>query len=181
MEKDNMWKPLIQQGSKVFRHDQDKTSAALIVRYLTDRRRPVTLEIQREMVEQELSLNSTGAGGVVASDPKKDKERFEKKIKDLGIKLQEALARSDQSQREESEDYIAEFQRKLELRNEDQRRLEVDMHQLYRDMEKRYGEEMREMTKAIREKELKLQEHHVQMTVMKELICICGGIEHWKQ
>jgi hypothetical protein len=168
MEKDNLWKPLIQQGSRVFRQDQDKISATSIVRYLMDRRRPVVLDIQREMVEQELPLNSTGAGGVVSSALEEDKERFEAKIRDLEIKLAEALAKSDQSQREEIEDYIAEFQRKLELRDEDQRRLEADTHQLYRDMEKRYEEEMRDMQKAMREKEEALREHHVQMTVMKE-------------
>jgi hypothetical protein len=168
MEKDNLWKPMIQQGSKVFRQDQDKVSAELIVGYLMERRRPVILDIQREMVEQELPLGSTGAGEVVASDLEKDKEHFERKIKDLEAKLQEALAHKDQSQREEIEDFIAEFQRKLELREEDQRRLEADTHQLYKDMEKRYEDEMREMTEALREKEKAIQETQLQMTVMKE-------------
>jgi hypothetical protein len=168
MEKDNLWKPLIQQGSKVFRQDSDKSSATSIVRYLIDRARPVILDIQREMVEQELPLNSTGAGHVVSTDLEKDKARFEAKIRSLEIKLAEALAAHDQSQKEEIEDYIAEFQRKLELRDEDQRRLEADTHQLYRDMEKRYEEEMRVMQEAVREKEERLREHHLEMRVMRE-------------
>ncbi|KAH7094262.1 P-loop containing nucleoside triphosphate hydrolase protein [Paraphoma chrysanthemicola] len=163
-----LWKPLIEKGSRVFRHDKQEASALAIVRYLIKRKKPVVLDIQREMVEQNLPLGQTGAGGVVASGIEKEKEWFEKRLKDLEIQLHEALAKRDKSQREDIEDMMAEYRRKLDIREEDQRRLEADTKQLYKDMEKRYEEEMKEMNKAIREKELTIQETRMQVTMMQE-------------
>jgi hypothetical protein len=163
-----LWKPMIDQGSKVFRHDKKEVSARSIVQYLIERKRPIVLDIQREMVEQDLLLGETGAGGEVASSVEKEKQWFEKKLGDLQKQLNEALASRDKSSKEEIEEYMAEIRRKLELREEDQKRLEADTTQLYKEMEKRYENEMKEMTKAIHAKELAIQETQMQVTMMRE-------------
>jgi hypothetical protein len=165
----HLWKPLIDQGSKVFRHDKDKASAETIVRYLIDRKRPVVLSIQTEMVEQKLSLGETGAGGVVSSSVEEEKKWFEQRLGALEKKLGEALAKRDKDQKEEIEEAMVEFRRKLEKREEDQRRLEADTEQLYAEMKKRYEEEMKETTKAIREKEMDIQKMRMEVTMMKEV------------
>jgi hypothetical protein len=168
MREDFLWKPMIDQGSKVLRHDKKEISARSIVQYLIERKRPVVLDIQREMVEQALPLGETGAGEEVSSGVEKEKQWFEKKLGDLQQQWTEALASRDQSSKEEIEDYMAEIRRKLELREEDQKRLEADTNQLYKEMQKRYEDEMKDMTNAIHEKELAIQETRMQVTMMKE-------------
>jgi hypothetical protein len=41
-----LWKPMIDRGSKVFRHDRKEVSARSIVQYLMERKLPIVLDIQ---------------------------------------------------------------------------------------------------------------------------------------
>jgi hypothetical protein len=162
-----LWKPMIDQGSKVFRHDKKEVSARSIVQYLIERKLPIVLDIQREMVDQDMLLGETGAGGELASGVEKEKQWFEKKLGDLQKHLNEALASRDKSSKEEIEEHMAEIRHKLELRDEDKKRLDADTAQLYREMEKRYETEMKQLMKAIHEKELAIQETQMQVTMMR--------------
>jgi hypothetical protein len=119
------------------------------------------------MVEQDLLLCETGAGGELASGVEKEKQWFEKKLDELQEHLNEALARRDKSSKEEIEEHMAEIRHKLELRDEEKKRLDADTAQLYREMEKRYENEMRELMNAIHEKELSIQETQMQVTMMR--------------
>jgi hypothetical protein len=112
-------------------------------------------------------LGETGAGGELASGVEKEKQWFEKKLGDLQKHLNEALASRDKSSKEEIEEHMAEIRHKLELRDEDKKRLDADTAQLYREMEKRYETEMKQLMKAIHEKELAIQETQMQVTMMR--------------
>ena len=162
------WKPMIEQGSQVFRHDAGRTSGLKIMQYLIDRKRPVTLDIQREMVDQKLQLGQTGAGVEVASEVEKAKQYYDQRLKDLQTQLADALSKQDHDRKEEIEETKAEFESKISRGQEELRRMQADSEQLYEEMKQRHEKEMAEMTKSMHEKELAIQQSQMQLNMLKE-------------
>jgi hypothetical protein len=74
----DFWGHCVQKGSKVFRQDQGKDSAVNIINYLVNIRRPVVLEIQHEMVDQNKTLDQTSAGVEIQGDLAKAQAEQEK-------------------------------------------------------------------------------------------------------
>ncbi|KAF2690593.1 hypothetical protein K458DRAFT_473787 [Lentithecium fluviatile CBS 122367] len=162
------WKPMIDQGSKVFRQDSGQTSGLKILKYLIDRKQPVTLDIQREMVDQNLQLGQTGAGAEVASEVEKAKQYYDKRLKELQDELAEALSKQDHDRKEEIEEAKAEFESRIQRGQDELRRMQANSEQLYEEMKQRHEKEMEEMVKSIREKELAIQESRTQVNMLKE-------------
>jgi hypothetical protein len=163
-----LWKPMIDQGSKVFRQDNGLVSAMRIIQYLIDTRRPVILDIQREMVDQKMQLGQTGAGSEVATEVEKAKQYYDKRIKDLETELRDALSKQDHERREEIEDTKKEFQSKLLKGQDELRRLQADTDELHEEMKKRYEKDIEEMKDAIQQKEVAIREADMKMTMLQE-------------
>jgi predicted nuclease with TOPRIM domain len=163
-----LWKPMIDQGSKVFRQDNGPVSAMRIIQYLIDTRRPVVLDIQREMVDQKMQLGQTGAGSEVATEVEKAKQYYDKRIKDLETELRDALSKQDHERREEIEDTKKEFQSKLLKGQDELKRLQADTDELHEEMKKRYEKDIEEMKDAIQQKEVAIREADMKMTMLQE-------------
>lgn len=115
-----LWKRMVDLGSHICRQDQDKQSATKIIKYLMDRKKPLTLDIQREMVDQKLELLHTGAGSELASAVEMLIQRYEKRLKQVEEELKEALEKKDQARQallqsaiEEHEDTIQKNQNEI--------------------------------------------------------------------
>ena len=163
-----LWKPMIEQGSKVFRHDAGRTSGLRIMQYLIDRKRPVTLDIQREMVDKKLQLGQTAAGVEVASEVEKAKQYYDGRLKDLQTQLAEALSKQDHDRKEEIEETKAEFESKISRGQDELRRMQADSEQLYEEMKQRHEKEMAEMKRSMHEKELAIQQSQMQLNALKD-------------
>lgn len=163
-----LWKPMIDQGSKVFRQDNGKVSAMRIIQYLIDTKRPVILDIQREMVDQKMQLGQTGAGSEVASEVEKAKQWYDRKIKDLETELRDALSKQDYERKEEIEDTKQEFQSMLLKGQDEFRQLQADTDKLHEEMKKRYEKDLDEMKNAIQQKEVAFREAEMKMTMLEE-------------
>lgn len=59
LEDPRFWKHMIDRGSVVFRHDSARKSAAEIVNYLIQKKRPVVLDIRKEMIDKKMKLLNT--------------------------------------------------------------------------------------------------------------------------
>jgi hypothetical protein len=160
-----LWKPLIQQGSKVFRQNDKRQSAAKIIKYLIDRKQPVTLDIQREMVDQNLTLAQTGAGTEVATDVEKQRLYYEQRLRDLETQLQEAVAKNQLDRREDLEEAKAEFEAKVLRYQEDTIRLQADTNQLLEEMKRRYETDLEDMTQKL---ELARQAGELEVAKLRE-------------
>ncbi|ORX97297.1 P-loop containing nucleoside triphosphate hydrolase protein [Clohesyomyces aquaticus] len=161
------WKHMIQQGSEVFRQDKGRASAQEIVNYLIEKRRPVTLDIQREMVDQNMQLNETGAGAEIVSAVDQAKRYYEQKLEETRVKLEAAIARKDDDQKEELEEYKKEMERKMAKDQEDIRRLQANSEQLHEETMRKHKEEMLQLTQIIQEKDKQLQEYQHQTDQLK--------------
>ena len=76
------WKPLIQSGAQSRRFTGTSESALEIIS-LAQGNTPVSLRIQRELVDRSLTLKKTEAGKRVEGDRNKMGKRYNKSLKDL--------------------------------------------------------------------------------------------------
>ena len=173
------WKKMIEQGSQVFRQDKGRTSALRIVQYLIDKKRPVTLDIQREMVDKKLQLVQTGAGIEVATELERATKYFEKRMTDLQSQLQDALNKRDSEEKKELEELIADLKEQNSKRQKDTEKLMKDTEQLDKEVKERYERELAEMQvqmemlKESHSHELKLQKLQLQQKWKEEMMrCI---------
>ena len=89
MQDTNLWAPMIGHGSKVMRHDNKKVSGSEILRYLLERRTRVTLEIQKELVDENKQLDATQAGHALITEMERLKKGYEEKLAKLERRLEE--------------------------------------------------------------------------------------------
>lgn len=135
-----LWKKMIDHGSKVYRHDNEKRSATKIIDYLIARKRPVTLDIQREMVDQEKDLVDTGAGSELASNVELLIKNYERKLKNLERELREAREKHNQEDREILEQAKREYQDGLAKQRREMAALKISSEQLIEQARKRVEE-----------------------------------------
>ncbi|KAF2642479.1 hypothetical protein P280DRAFT_447896 [Massarina eburnea CBS 473.64] len=164
-EQSILWKTMIEHGSKVFRQDREIASATTIIEYLMARRISMTLDIQHEMVDQKLQLGQTGAGAEVTSEIEKQRQRYERKLKEVESLLLEALEKKDGEETDCLQDALKEFQLKKKKRDYEAIKMQDDEKMLHEEMKTRYEKQMEDLTKSMAEKELKIQ---AQVASLKE-------------
>ena len=99
--KDDFWRDMIQNQSKVFRQDSGRTSAIRIIEYLVSRyrgssRSRPTLDIQKQMIDQRKPLGETGAGQEVQVWLTQQREAYERKLVLMKLEWEQALREEDE-------------------------------------------------------------------------------------
>ncbi|EHK42553.1 hypothetical protein TRIATDRAFT_137421 [Trichoderma atroviride IMI 206040] len=89
------WGEMIQKNSIMKEHDGSAASALSIISELVDRDGGAVLNIQKQMVDQNLSLDGTDAGRYLQKDLLEARERHEKEIAELKKNIQQAIAEQD--------------------------------------------------------------------------------------
>jgi hypothetical protein len=131
----------------VSRHDDGKTSAMNIIKDLVARKLPVTLDIQREMVDQNLELQQTGAGNELNSTLENLVDYYEKKLKDLEVDMNSRI-KSNQEERDLLEASRKEYQENLAKTQADLLNLHTSAEQLMQAATKRHEESAEKMKLA---------------------------------
>lgn len=143
------WKNMIEKGSKVFRHDKGRKSAAEIINYLINKRNPVVLDIQTEMIEEKKKLVDTAAGAEVATDLERKTEKWSQELADLKMELREAIEKRDEDAKKEIREMRVELQTKLDREANSMQKLQADYDQLHQQMNEQYRKDLQELTDAI--------------------------------
>jgi hypothetical protein len=153
------WGEMMYRGSKVLRHDQRKHSAKEILKYLIDQRisnnRATPLAIQREMMVERKALSQTGAGAEMMSQLERQKQEYERKLRDLRRDLEEAITSRDKDLQAQIEKLTREAEAKRAQDEADRQKLEADSVAILKLLT-----EQRDQENAQREKE---EEQHEQM------------------
>ncbi|KAL7948668.1 P-loop containing nucleoside triphosphate hydrolase protein [Trichoderma barbatum] len=89
------WGEMILNKSIMKEHDGSEASALAIISKLVDKEGGVVLDIQRQMVDQNLSLDDTVAGRYLQKDLIEARERYEKEIAELKKIIEQAMAEED--------------------------------------------------------------------------------------
>jgi DNA repair exonuclease SbcCD ATPase subunit len=165
IENKEFWGGMMGKGSRVFRHDNGLDSAKVIVDHLVKKKRPVVLEIQKQLVDQGMTLEETAAGMALYQEI----QHHVTKLSDTIKELQKELASSrDKDDREEIELQLKEMAQKMRERERDQRRLQESWEQMMEEDRKRRDAAEMERERLMTEKHA-LEIERVMMRHQSEL------------
>jgi hypothetical protein len=160
----DFWGDMASHGSRVFRHEDSRASAMNIVTYILDQRRTAVLQIQRQMVDEGKSLDETAAGQEVERELLKQREHFEKRLKEAQEEMNEAIEEGNRHAIEEAAEDRARFQKKIDALSKGSADIKISMQKLLEQKEAEVSQAIRDLQLA-RQKRLddtKKQEKRVE-------------------
>jgi epoxyqueuosine reductase QueG len=132
---DSFWGEMVKAGSVVRRHDQGARSAQAIVKELVQMRRNMVLDIQKEMVDNNKTLDETAAGISLEGDLKRQAARHMKELEEVKMELKEARAKRNTKEAEELKNLKEELEAKARKIDEDRAMLKVDYGKMKEDVQ----------------------------------------------
>ena len=166
----DFWKRMIDQGSTVFRHDDQKQSAVKIIQYLISRRKRVVLDIQHDMVDKGMTLDQTAAGQEVQGEIVKLREYYEKQIKEIREEMKEVIDAKDKEAEEILRSLRSEMngmEAKMEKTREDLVKMCADKDQLKEQLDKQYEQERERMLNDILQNEKKIAQNEFEIDSLR--------------
>lgn len=113
--KDQFFKPALEKGAQLLRHDGTVKSARTVLRYLTDSH-PTTLRIQQEIVDERKPIEQTAAGSELRQTLEEQANRHKEEIRNLRAELETAMQARDEETR-------GDLQKALEKKQQDYLRI----------------------------------------------------------
>lgn len=135
IETEEFWGGMVARGSRVERHDGTKESARNIISNLVDRKIRVVLDIQKQLVDQNKSLEDTDAGQALQSELIKERKISEAKLADLKLDMESALQEKDVKWQKEIENDRAKFKADIRKGYEQTKELETNMNKIAEEKE----------------------------------------------
>jgi hypothetical protein len=87
---DKFFKPVLEKGAQMLRHDNNAESVRNILRTIIHNH-PLSLQIQREMVDQKKDISQTAAGAELNRDLLLQREKHEQEMKQLRDEMKGTL------------------------------------------------------------------------------------------
>jgi len=168
MSKSDFWKYMIDQGSKVFRQDAGKESAMDIVQHLVRRRRPITLDIQKDMVEKGLTLDQTAAGKEVEGEIAKQRKMYEEKMERLRKDMDDAMKKKDAALKEELAEYRAEIEEKMQKDRDELEKMRASKDELRQQLQEQHEKQRQEFQAALKESNDRILREEFNLKLMRE-------------
>ena len=141
MREDDFFKPILDKGAQMARHENTVLSAEEILRRILSNH-PLPLRIQEELVEEQMMLSDTGAGEELNREFNARIKKFQEDLRILSIEKEKAIKDKDEEVRRELEEEMKGLQEKIE-------RLQSDSERLISDHKRR----ITNLTGAIRDSE----------------------------
>lgn len=148
LSRKDWWGLMRDRGSAVIRHDGSKESALAIVEGLIERRNvdgPVTLDIQKEMIDDKKSLEDTAAGQEVEKELTIAKQKFQEQISDLQDSYDEALKERDEQLAQVLREQRDDLEKKLARAGEAQENLKITFEKLCQEKTAEYAQMVHEL------------------------------------
>jgi chemotaxis protein histidine kinase CheA len=155
LDRKEWWGLMCERGSSVVRHDGTKECAMEMIEDLIQRRNqggPVVLDIQKEMVDEKLSLEDTAAGQVVEEELTIAKQKFKEQIADLQESYDEALKDRDEQLAQILREQRDDLEKKLQKAGEAQENLKVTFEKLCEEKTAEYAQMVLEMQEEKRQR-----------------------------
>ncbi|KAH7075828.1 P-loop containing nucleoside triphosphate hydrolase protein [Paraphoma chrysanthemicola] len=164
-----MWKRMIDFGSKVMRQDRDEESAREIIQYLIRRKRPVTLDIQVELVDNKKDLNETAAGQELHAELEKQKKEYERQIAALRQEMEDAMTKMNADLKIQLQAEKDDLERRLHEAREHDRQLEVNREEIRQQMAREAQRERNELQEQLRQAEKQVVREEYRLQQQKEM------------
>ena len=136
----NFFKPALDKGAQMVRHHNTTQSAHNIIRKIMANR-PVALQIQRELVDEDKDIVDTMAGAAINRELDKQAKQHRDELEKVRKAIIRALERKDEETRKELEEETGKLQRQIEKIEKDSK----EMASNYAMEKKRTEDKMKEM------------------------------------
>jgi hypothetical protein len=90
IQEDKFFKPVLEKGAQLVRHDNTTETARAILLHLIENK-PLPLRIQTELVDQGMSLSETAAGAELNRELMEQIKKHEKEMRELQKEMQGKL------------------------------------------------------------------------------------------
>jgi hypothetical protein len=145
MGEDIFFKPVLDKGARMSRHDNTSSSAENIIRLILENR-PLPLRIQQELVDEQKDISETGAGEELNRELNIQIRRHKQEMRVLREEMEQAMKNKDEETRRELEIETKRMQREITRFQTDARRLESD----YKKEKEMLGERLEQMESEAR-------------------------------
>ncbi|KAI0155609.1 P-loop containing nucleoside triphosphate hydrolase protein [Pestalotiopsis sp. NC0098] len=172
------WKDMRERGSLLARWSGSTESAQQIIEDVLSARSkngPATLQIQKELVDDNKALDETLAGKELYKDLEELQLKFEERLSDVLQQTQEAILQKDGEWREELHQERIKLEEQRRQAEESQRALQVDLKKLlaetedrYRVQQERWVEEMKTTNENIARSDSMLRQLQVENRAKEE-------------
>jgi len=125
MREDIFFKPVLEGGAKMARHQNTAPSAEDIVRLILGNQ-PLPLRIQEELVDEHMDISETEAGEELNREINAQIRKHQEEMRLLKEEMEQAIKVMDEQTRRELEIETKKMQREIERFQNDARRLESD-------------------------------------------------------
>ncbi|KAJ6507945.1 P-loop containing nucleoside triphosphate hydrolase protein [Mycena vitilis] len=136
---ERFFKPVLDKGARLLRHDNDVVSAQGILHYLIGNQ-PRALRIQRELVDQGKEISQTAAGEELNRELAEQIKRHRQEMAILQQEMREAIREKDEETKKELEAETRKLQAEMTGVQDDSRKLASDYTEQKADLEKRMAE-----------------------------------------
>jgi ATP-dependent Lon protease len=125
MQEDIFFKPVLEKGAQMARHDNTVSSAKNIIRRIIDNH-PLPLRIQRELVDEHKDISETSAGEELNRELNAQIKKHQQEMLMLKEEMKQAMDDRDEETRRELEIETQKMQREIARFENDAKRLASD-------------------------------------------------------
>lgn len=154
----DFWGKMIDEGSKVFQHDNTRESAFMIIDYIIQKRERVTLSIQKQMVDEHMTIDQSSAGKLQREDIIKEKEKAGWRLRQRQEELEECLLQKENYKAQELLEEQEKYTKQLKQREEDIEALKMSVAQLQKEKEAQMVREEEKLREFMTEQAAKIEE-----------------------
>jgi len=143
----SFFKPVLDKGAQLARHHNTAQSAHDIIRRIM-KNRPITLQIQHELINEGKDITHTAAGEAVNEELNRQIRRHQAELKDVQEEMK-ALKEKDEEARQELDEETRRLQEQMD-------RVKLDSESMaskYQEEKMRMEEEIRQMQEQVRQAE----------------------------
>ena len=152
------FKPVLDRGARMCRHDGTRDSALTILRHLVDNE-AVVLTIQQEIVEERRGFADTAAGAVLSHALKEQADRHDEELRNLRAEMEIAMRAKDEESRKE-------LQEEVDNKREELVRIKRDVQ----GMTENFASEKARLETRITEMEMTNRYHVERLQEMQDLV-----------
>jgi len=157
------WGEMVRRGSAVLRHTGSQSSALKIIDNIIKKRAKVVLDLQEQMVNQNRSVNETEAGKEVESALRKEREKFERRMKETEEELKQALKDHDQKATEDLLKVQDQYRAQISSSTRAIEDMRVSMQRLHEQKEEAFRQEIEQMKEQRKIDEENLRQREMQL------------------
>lgn len=150
---DGFWKDMHQRGSLVARWAGSADAAEKMIEDILatrNRHGSATLQIQKELVDDEKDLDQTTAGRELYKEFEELQMKFEERLNDVLEQTKEAILKKDSEWREELQEEKLKLEEQMRKAEQSQRALQVTLRNLMAETEEKYRVQQERLVEELR-------------------------------